>query len=237
MRSDMKSQRGATSSKTLAELAYGGLRRDIISGLLAPETPLRMAPLCARYNMGMSPLREALNRLQVEGLVTAIPLRGFLVAPLSAEELADTTDMRLLIETEALRRSITLGDAAWRAQVKADLAALLTVPAEVDPEPLHHRFHRSLISACGSRRLLEGFEKLYAEAERYRYGALHQPVEQSGRDSAAEHQAIADACLGGDVDQACMQLASHYRRTAQDQLARIPQPQPARGRRRQKVSG
>lgn len=235
MRSDVKSQRVATSSKTLADLAYAGLRRDIISGLLAPETPLRMAQLCTRYSMGMSPLREALNRLQAEGLVTAIPLRGFLVAPLSTDELTDTTDMRILIETEALRRSITRGDKAWRDQVEADLTALLTAPNDIDPEPLHHSFHRSLISACGSRRLLEGFEKLYAEAERYRYGALHQPATQSGRDSAGEHHAIATACLDGDIRLACDLLANHYRRTAQDQVLRIPQAKPVVKRRSSKA--
>ena len=54
---------------------------------MAPGSPLRLADLSARYDMGFSPLREALNRLQAERLVIAEALRGFRVAPLSLDEM------------------------------------------------------------------------------------------------------------------------------------------------------
>ena len=82
---------------TLAEKAYVDLRHDIIRGVLAPGRPLRLADLSERYGMGFSPLREALNRLQAERLVTAESLRGFRVAPLSLDELHDTVSLRILI--------------------------------------------------------------------------------------------------------------------------------------------
>ena len=74
---------------TLAEKAYDALRHDIIRGELPPGRPLRLSDLSERYEMGFSPLREALNRLQAERLVTAESLRGFRVAPLSLDELLD----------------------------------------------------------------------------------------------------------------------------------------------------
>ncbi len=223
---------------TLAETAYAALRRDIISGALAPDVPLRMAFLCERYGMGMSPLREALNRLQAERLVTAIPLRGFLVAPLSAEELADTTATRILIETEALNRSIAAGDAVWEQGISAALAALQTAAhpdsgSDSDSlERLHHGFHRALIACCGSRWLLDLFEKLYSESERYRFHALSLEARQGGRDLAAEHQAIAQATLARDGRHAGELLAAHYQRTETVLRARLPDPAPAAPRRR-----
>jgi DNA-binding GntR family transcriptional regulator len=82
---------------TLAEKAYLALRDDIVRGHFAADKPLRLAELSARYDMGFSPLREALNRLQAERLVTAEALRGFRVAPLSVAEFEDAVRVRILL--------------------------------------------------------------------------------------------------------------------------------------------
>jgi len=207
---------------TLADKAYEAIRRDIVTGSLTPGQPLRMAMLSKRYEMGMSPLREALNRLQSERLVDAVSLKGFTVATLSVQELADTTKARMLIECEALRLSIRKGDDAWETGIVAALHALSlqSVRAEkgdaADVELLekrHHAFHRALISASGSRWLMSFFEKLYAEAERYRYHSLTARRSRARRDVDAEHSAIAEATIARDADKACELLSDHYRRT------------------------
>lgn len=222
--------------KTLADSAYVALRRDIISGALVPGMPLRMAFLCDRYGMGMSPVREALNRLQAERLVTAISLRGFFVAPLSVDELTDTTDTRILIEGQALERSIARGGDDWAEGVRAALAALLDGAAQPDAdrlEQLHHAFHRALVAGCGSRWLLDLFEKLYSESERFRFHALTVGARDGTRDLAAEHRAIAQAALDRDAPRAIEVLTAHYRRTETELAARLPPvepPPPARRR-------
>lgn len=225
--------------KTLADSAYAALRRDIISGALAPGMPLRMAFLCDRYGMGMSPVREALNRLQAERLVTAISLRGFFVAPLSVEELSDTTDTRILIEGQALQRSIARGGADWADGVRGALSALLDGAAQPDAdrlEQLHHAFHRALVAGCGSRWLLDLFEKLYSESERFRFHALTVEARDGTRDLAAEHRAIADAALARDTLRAVELLTAHYRRTETELAARLPvAPDPKPSRRRGKA--
>lgn len=222
--------------KTLADSAHAALRHDIISGALAPGLPLRMAFLCERYGMGMSPLREALNRLQAERLVTAISLRGFFVAPLTVDELTDTTDTRILIETEALARSIDRGGEDWTAAVQTALDALLDGATRHDAdrlEQLHHDFHRALVAACGSRWLLDLFEKLYSESERFRFHALTVEARDGTRDLAAEHRAIAEAALARNSAEAIERLTAHYRRTESELAARLPPPEaPARPRRR-----
>ena len=206
---------------TLAEKAYDALRHDIIRGELAAERPLRLADLSERYGMGFSPLREALNRLQVERLVTAESLRGFRVAPLSLEELHDATSLRILIETEALRASIRLGDDHWAAGIVSALYALKVQAGRTGPEAdiwtleaRHHAFHRALLSACNSAWTLEFFERLYAATERYRIPTLLAATQPSGRDVQAEHSALAQATLDRDAETATTLLETHYRKTA-----------------------
>lgn len=212
---------------TLAEKAYDALRRDIVGGALKPGAPLRMAQLSARYEMGFSPLREALNRLQAERLVTSVALKGFSVAPLSMEEMWDATNTRILIESRALRLSIDLGGDEWEAGIVGSLHALLLQAArgtatEEDARALetrHHAFHRALLAACGSGWLMEFFQRLYVESERYRHPVLApragDPTRDVPRDIQAEHEALAKATLARDADLACALLADHYRRTAQ----------------------
>jgi len=208
---------------TLTEKAYDALRHDIIRGELAPGRPLRLADLGERYGMGFSPLREALNRLQAERLVTAESLRGFRVAPLSLDELHDAMSLRIVIETEALKASISQGDDAWASGIVSALYALnvqaARAGAEADIwilEKRHHAFHRALLAACNSPWTLEFFERLYAATERYRIPVLLASALPAGRDVQAEHGALAQATLDRDVGKASALLEQHYRRTVED---------------------
>ena len=209
---------------TLAEKAYQSLRHDIIRGAVAPGKPLRLADLSQRYGMGFSPLREALNRLQAERLVTAESLRGFRVAPLSTEELQDAVSLRILIETKALRASIAEGDDSWAAGIVSSLYALKLQAARTGPEAdiwaleaRHHAFHLALLAGCTAPWTMEFVERLYAATERYRVPVLLGAHLPAGRDVQVEHGALAEAALDRDADRAVRLLEEHYQRTV-DQL-------------------
>ena len=215
---------------TLAEKAYDALRHDIIRGELPPGRPLRLADLGERYGMGFSPLREALNRLQAERLVTAESLRGFRVAPLSLDELHDAVSLRIVIETEALKASISKGDDTWASDIVSALYALnvqaARTGAEADIwtlEKRHHAFHRALLAACNSPWTLEFFERLYAATERYRIPVLLASALPVGRDVQAEHSALAQAALDRDAEKASALISQHYLRTVED-LAAVMSP-------------
>jgi GntR family carbon starvation induced transcriptional regulator len=102
---------------TKTESAYRLLRRDILSTRLKPGAPMKLSTLRESYGIGWTPLREALSRLEAEGLVTAISNRGFAVAPVSREELDDLTRARLAVEMPLLIESIENGDSAWESAV------------------------------------------------------------------------------------------------------------------------
>ncbi len=217
------SQGGAA---TLAEAAYRRLRQDIVAGVFAPSQPLRLELLKQRYGLSFSPLREALNRLQTERLVATAPLRGFSVAPVSIEEMWDATQTRILIECEALRRSIAQGDDDWEAAIVAAFHALdLQVRRRaaggsggdelIALETRHQDFHRALIAQCRSRRLIDIADQLYVETQRYRLPTLSGQNPLASRDVAQEHRQIMDAALARRADEAAALLDAHYRKTSE----------------------
>jgi GntR family transcriptional regulator, carbon starvation induced regulator len=175
--SDSTLQANSTAGETLAERASLLLEQDIVRGELIAEQRLGVASLSERYSIGPTPIREALSRLVMRGFVDAIPHKGFRVAALSSADLADITELRVLIETDALRRSMELGSDEWEADV---VAAFHRLQRAVEREPagmlanapefegLHRDFHRALIGACGSQRFMRIHDELYLQALRYR---------------------------------------------------------------------
>jgi DNA-binding GntR family transcriptional regulator len=212
----------SASGRTLAFAVYQRLRTDIINGALLPGTRLRSEFLRERYEVGNSPVREALNRLSVEGLVSREDQKGFRVAAISRSDLEETIETRIKLEEMALREAIRLGDMAWEEQVVLANHRLSAVPQSlsedvltINPEweELHGEFHRVLISACGLRWLKRFCQQLMDHADRYR--RLASSTSYSERNEAQEHQAIAEAATGRRADKAVELLHAHYRWTAE----------------------
>lgn len=216
------------SSRTLVGSAYLGLRRDIINGLLAPGEKLRVEHLKTVYGVGAGTLREALTLLVSDALVVAEGQRGFYVKPMSMADFYDITQMRILLECQALRQAIECGDDAWEGSVVAAFHRLSRAEKRLDDdngagfeewEERNRDFHRALISACGSAWLHRFLDILYRQAERYRRLSIERkPIP---RDVHAEHQSILDATLAHDADRACTLLTAHIR-TTYDAIQTLP---------------
>nr|WP_294514297.1 FCD domain-containing protein [uncultured Rhodopila sp.] len=208
------------AARSIVEAAYGAIRHDILNGVLAPGTKLRFEMLRQRYRVGASTLREALTRLVGEALVTSEEQRGFRVAPISLEDFADLTAMRKMLEVEAMRQSIRLGDDVWEAGLVAAFHRLTKVEEKLlehadahqdEWEARNREFHLAMIAACPSRWLKHMHAILYQQAERYRRIALVNPVVP--RDIHAEHRALHEAALARDVELACLLGSRHIDRT------------------------
>jgi GntR family transcriptional regulator, carbon starvation induced regulator len=204
--------------KTLVESAYRALRRDIIEGRLAPGEKLRVEHLKDDYGVGAGTLREALSLLISDALVVSQGQRGFRVTPVSLEDFEDITTTRVMLECDALRQSITMGDDAWEASLLAAFH-LLTKAEEKrigseDREEWEERnrlFHEALISACPSRWLKHFLSILYQQAERYRRLSLYlQPIP---RDVHIEHEALLQAAITRDANKATAILSEHIQLT------------------------
>ncbi len=207
-------------NETLASTAFLKLRNEIIAGAVDPDSKLLIRPLAERYGMGLSPIREALSRLAVEGWLRQTDQRGFTVTPLSLEDLRDLTATRCLLNESALAASIAQGDALWEESVVLARHRLLRTPRQTNEaagirspqwENAHKAFHASLISACGSQRICAQDAQLFDAFERYRI--IARVAVAHGRSDTDEHDAIADAVLKRDAKQAVTLLNSHIRLT------------------------
>ena len=204
----------------LGEQAYQALRRSIVRCDFAPDERLRVEELSRQFGLSSSPLREALNRLVQQGLVRALDNRGFRVAPISVEGIADLTRVRLLIETEALRDALTHGSDEWESGVVAAAHSLSTVEKRLTEGPLvlddkwsdrHRAFHLAIYAGCTSTLLKLMVESLFDQAERYRrFSARFRRVERS---KGTEHQRILDAVLARDQEKAAKLVQGHIRST------------------------
>jgi GntR family carbon starvation induced transcriptional regulator len=212
----------AKSATSLATAVHAKLRADILKGRLKPLERLRFEELRKAYDVGLSPLREALSRLAVEGLVVAESQRGYKVAPISIEDLNDLANVRCELECFALRLAIENGDDEWEADVVRSYHYLSLVnrwsPAdrnEINAEWVtrHNVFHDSLVAASGSPRLVNFRRMLCDQYDRYlrmsaSYGAIK-------RDDRGEHKALMELALARDVEGACTAMRAHIDRTVE----------------------
>jgi len=215
-----------TPNTTVSEQAFQVLRQDVLSGRHAPETKLKLDTLQSLYGYSSSPLREALNRLVQEGLVKADERRGFRVAAISPDDLADITKMRLLLDVTALRESIQHGDDAWEANIVASFHRLEKIESRLPLGPVvldaewsqrHRDFHMSLIAACPSERQLSWSISLFDQAERYRHFAARNRTVLKKKD--AEHRALMKAVVRRDAATASQMLSEHIAGTQTNVLA------------------
>lgn len=212
--------------ETRAGRAFTLIRRDILRGKLAPNARLRLEELRDTYQVGFSPLREALMQLNSEGLVVQEKMRGFRVASVSLDHLNDLTKVRIEVETLGLQWSISHGDADWEADALAAFHRLshrhkseADRPGQIDDgwRHAHRAFHMSLVAACGSPLLLSIIESLFDQAERY--VALSVRYQEEPRDDQAEHKALLDAILERNGSAAGRLIAEHLRRTTEKVIA------------------
>ncbi|QIE45292.1 GntR family transcriptional regulator [Pseudohalocynthiibacter aestuariivivens] len=189
-----------------AEQIVTGLRADILSGALPPNAPLGQQEIAARFAVSRIPVREALRRLEHDGLVSIVPNTSARVTPLRIADLIELSEMRIAAETLALRRAVpNLSDAhideAEAIQTRLEAAP----PAEF--AQLNADFHRQLYMPAARPRLLAHIDALGLLAERY----LRRTVEKLdyAGTSHAEHHAILGACRARDADHAVSLLTYH----------------------------
>ncbi len=211
--------------KTLTDSVYQRIRADIIDGSIAPESKLRIEQMKKDYDVGATPIREALSRLSSDGFVITHGNRGFQAAPISTKDLSDVTDLRILLENQALAKSIEHGDDEWESRVVATFYQLSKAENRKDDDNLdvweerNRDFHNALISACTSEWLIRFYNILYDQHKRYRHLSLTSAQYlHENRDFHSEHQRIYDAAIARDVETACRESAEHIRKTAEVSL-------------------
>jgi DNA-binding GntR family transcriptional regulator len=201
--------------QTMAEAAVAELREAIYSGELAAGTPLRLEELARSLGMSISPVREAVRRLEALGLAVHAPHRGAWVSELAIEDLHDTYEVRLTLETLAVRRAATRFTDGDAEAARAFLDRYATAHRRGDTREArraHTDFHFSLYGAAGSDWLVRVIRPAWENAERYRAASLAKRGTLGQRQR--EHARLLDACARHDPDTAATELYRHLAVTA-----------------------
>jgi DNA-binding GntR family transcriptional regulator len=198
---------------------YQVLRNAILWGELPAGSRLRTNLLTKEYDISLGALREALSRLSAEGLTQAEAHRGYVVTPITAEDVEDLARVRTAIETQCLVWAIEKGTLDWESNIVAATHRLLNSAREIEQgggaaswTQAHSDYHAALVGGCGSPRLLQIRNSLYEQSERHRRLELSIP---HNRNADAEHRLLAEAAIARDIPRATRLMHSHINRTTE----------------------
>ncbi len=196
---------------TTPDGVYRVLRTAILDGTVPPGGQLRETRIATDLGISRSPLREALTRLEEEGLVERIPFRGSFVVEVSDREVAEIAAIRVLVEPYAAELSAETLRGPERDRLMQTVEELHRatetndIPASIDA---HLRFHRLFYDFSGNsalQNMWNGWEtklRLYLAVDHRTYSDLH--------DIAVEHEKLASMVVDGDMDGFRQELASQF---------------------------
>lgn len=191
------------------ERAYTGIRAEILKGGFAPGSFIEEAHACEITGVSRSPVREALNRLAAEGYLDLHPRRGAMVRPLSATELRDLHEVRLMVETHAARKIC-----AEKRALPDELTRLCEVheatPATdlIGCVEINRLFHQALVAAAGNTVLVMVFDGLQAPLSRAAMLSLQRGIGKT-ETIEEEHREMIDALGAHDEDRALDVIRRH----------------------------
>lgn len=211
-------------SSLLSDQAYQLIRRDIIQCILQPGLMVAQAQLVERYKLSVTPVREALKRLEQEGYVQSIPRLGYLITPITVENIENIYELRLLLEIPAVRMAVKRASDAQLADLqqharftyvyKDNRSYQEFLLANVD-------FHARVAMLSGNRKLGENVGRLLDEMTRIFHLGLD--VRDSAEEMKSEHITLSEALSSRDADLAEKVMEDQIRRSKQRVLDMLNQ--------------
>ena len=207
---------------SLTATAYETIKHRILQNAYPGGFQVLEDQLCEELGMSRTPLREALVRLEHEGLVEIIPRRGMRVLPLNAADIADIFQVLSSLELLAVRLLATRQDnKASVERLQTDVAAMKKALAADDLDTwasADERFHRALVDESGNPRLAGAARTLLDQSQRFRIFTLR--MRDRPTKSTRSHEALVAAIRKGDVDKA-LDEHSHHKVSWHVQMADI----------------
>lgn len=208
--------------RLLPDQVFTEARERILSGRLPADAPIRQDALALELGVSKIPLREALARLESEGLVVSHPNRGFIVRPLSRADAEDVFDLRLRIEPNACVLGSVGADQAAQDAARAAFAALDAALRNglADIGRRNREFHLALVRPSGRGVTIETVDRLLALSERYVRVHLgeHRRLDRASH----EHENLLQAWLERRTETVRREARAHIRSTLVDLRAELP---------------
>ncbi len=207
--------------RTLSERVFEVLRERIVTGSIQGEQAIRQDALAAELGVSKIPLREALARLEQDGLLTSHANRGYFVQPMSASQADEIYELRLRIEPRAAAQACERASESEQATARKAFERLDAIAdANLAESALGNRvYHASLVRPCGRLLTTQLVERLLILSERYVIAHL-QPA---GRGSRAhkEHLEMLEAWLARDAKAVERMVETHTRATHDDLMQQL----------------
>lgn len=188
------------------EQVAGLIREAIVSGRIAPGTWLREAQLAARIGVSRIPVREALARLEAEGMVERVPFRGARVARLTLEQVNESFMLRSILESAAAKMAaphILPEELTKIRGLIRQLEESARLGRNEELPPLHREIHSLIYTRCGSAKLIRWLNELYNQFPR----SLR--ISHRFESQPQEYRAIVDAMEAGDAELAGKLMGEH----------------------------
>jgi len=211
----------AVSRNTLPDVIANDLRERILSGELAEGEIIRQESLADEYDVSRMPIREALKRLDAEGLVQFTNNRGASVTKHSLPEIAEIFDLRILIEVDLFRRAIpamTSTDFALCNQLLEEMEASYDANDVGKWGTLNHQYHSALYAAADRKLTNDVLQGISLHSDRF--VRMHLSVMEQREPAKKEHRDLLRYAEARDVEKACATLRDHITRT-KDALLRL----------------
>lgn len=197
-------------ARTTSDLIADALADDIAAGRIALGAPLRQEELAARFGVSRIPVRDALQRLEGDGIVVIYPNRGAFVATLSVDEIREIIDMRMLIEGDLIARAVPQMTPADLERIEIAATIAERESSARGWSDADHNFHKALYVPAARPRQLELALSLRRAIERY--SVAHERLPERRADWLGDHAALVEASRNGDAEAARDLLCGHIER-------------------------
>lgn len=195
------------STSTAQDLALVTLRQAILDGTIEPGARLRQEDLAGVFEASRIPVREALRALELEGLVTSEPHRGFTVTTLDADQVEEIYDLRSVLEGHAVRLAIPLLTPHDIEELQRLYDEMCEAASPEEELARRERFYMRLYSVTARPRLVGLIARLRHEVSR---SLRWKQVQHSPQ----HHEVFFEAIKRGDAEAAAQQLSAHYAKVA-----------------------
>jgi DNA-binding GntR family transcriptional regulator len=204
---------GAVARVPATERVYSHVKKAVLDRRYEGGTLLTEGDLADAVGVSRTPVREALLRLEVEGLIKLYPKKGALVLPVSAQEIADVVETRRLVEEYTVRKAVPApAGLLERLEELLELQRDLAASGDLAGFALADRgFHAAIVSAAGNRILEHLYDQLRDRQLRMGVAMMHAEPERVNK-SIVEHAEILDALRRADAEAAAVLVHRHVSR-------------------------
>jgi DNA-binding GntR family transcriptional regulator len=197
---------------SLAELAYDRLTEGLLAGALSPGERLVQDVLAQRLGISRTPVRDALQRMEREGLIRASGVRGYVVPALTLTDIAYLYEVREAVESLAARLvTVRAADAVDDIQTALAQLSAAAEPTGRGAYQANRLAHRAVVEAAGNPFLLEVFDDLWGRSVTLQaWGDYYASVE-ADIDLVTDHAELLAALRSGDAERAGATMVAHVR--------------------------